>query len=59
MCSVEPVDTDVTNIPDDLPEVPEIFAINTGKTAELFGKSHPYFDVPEEQKQQINKFLNP
>ncbi len=57
MCSVEPVDSDVTEIPKNLPDVPEVFANNTGKTAELFGKSHPYFDVTEEQKQQINDFL--
>jgi hypothetical protein len=57
MCSVEPVDSDVTDIPEILPEVPEVFANNTGKTEELFGKSHPYFDVTEEQRKQINDFL--
>jgi hypothetical protein len=57
LCSIEPTDTEITSIPDELPEVPPVFAVNTGRTAELFGKSHPYYDVTKDQEQAINDFL--
>lgn len=57
LCSIEPTDSEVTDIPDELPDVPPVFAVNTGKTAELFGKEHPYFDVTKDQEKSIIEFL--
>jgi SPP1 gp7 family putative phage head morphogenesis protein len=40
-----------------LPDVPSMFANNVGKAGEVFGKEHPYFDVPKAEKKQIETQL--
>lgn len=34
----------------DLDKIPDLFRNNPGETGEVFNKSHPYFDVPKEDK---------
>jgi SPP1 gp7 family putative phage head morphogenesis protein len=42
---------------DDLPQLPDMFRMNSGKQAIIFPKSHPYFDVaPEDQKNADKNF---
>lgn len=37
-----------------LPQVPEEFRPNVGKTGEVFGPEHPYFDVPQRIAKKID-----
>jgi hypothetical protein len=42
---------------DKLPQLPEYFAINSGKQQIIFPESHPYFEVaPEDKKKADNNF---
>lgn len=41
-CSVQPTD-DPVRMPPGVPVAPEMFQINTGKTARIFDLSHPYY----------------
>jgi hypothetical protein len=49
-CDVVELGPDAERTPDHkleaLPNVPKMFARNVGKTGEVFGQEHPYFDVP-------------
>ncbi len=57
-CSAEPNDDDVTDVPENLPPVPEEFAFNSGKTGQVFDlKNSEYIKSvpPKEQPALIRK----
>jgi SPP1 gp7 family putative phage head morphogenesis protein len=62
-CTVTQVDdnTEVTAAPElrGVPEPPEEFRQNVGKTGEVFGKKHPYFDVPSKVAATIEQQVGP
>jgi len=57
-CSVTEVDDDTAVTPDakllGLPSVPDEFKANVGRTGEIFGPEHPYFDVPQRVAKKLN-----
>lgn len=55
LCDVEVTDEAETETPDELPEIPLAFQVNTGKTGELFSKDHPYYKNVNEK--QVNDFI--
>lgn len=60
-CNATEVDDDTAPTPaaelQGLPPVPEEFRPNVGKTGEVFGPEHPYFDVPAKVAQLIEAQL--
>ncbi|MCD6017270.1 MAG: phage Mu protein F-like protein [Bacteroidetes bacterium] len=53
------METDLsTKTPPTKKEVPEIFRFNAGKEKIIFSKSHPYFEVPKEDKKLALKNFN-
>ena len=60
-CTATEVDDDTAVTPAGelrgLPDVPEEFRQNVGKTGEIFGPDHPYFDVPGKVAAKIDAQL--
>lgn len=56
-CSVQPTD-DPVKMPPGVPEVPEMFQVNAGKTAQIFDLSHPYYKgMTEREKGRLYAFV--
>jgi SPP1 gp7 family putative phage head morphogenesis protein len=59
--TVEMVDDELPHTPAEqlagLPDVPALFAHNVGASGEIFGKEHPYFEVPAATAKAIDKQL--
>ncbi len=57
-CSVQAVDSDATDLPDDVPDVPLVFQNNPGKSADMINLvAHPYYTETEPGlREAIRKF---
>lgn len=57
-CMVLQTDKPVTKIPEDIPDVPDVFAINAGKEAKIFSEEHPYYkNMTEKEKADALLFV--